>query len=163
MYLRAFGPATVNDFALWSGIALTQARRIWAREQADFVPVSVEGWEATILRKDLDEVAQAEFERQLVRLLPYFDSFLLGHKERDHLVAMQHRPNIYRPQGWIAPVVLVDGRVAAIWEYARDRDRLHVKVTKFGPLSRHIAAIIGEEARDLSRFLGLSNMDLEIV
>lgn len=162
MYLRAFGPATVNDFALWSGIALTEARKIWAREQADLAPVNVEDWEATVLREDLDELAQAEFERPLVRLLPYFDSFLLGHKERDHLVAMQHRPNIYRPQGWIAPVVLVDGRVAAVWEYSRDRDGLRVKVTTFGPLSRRIAACIHEEARDLSRFLSFSNMDVQI-
>ena len=163
MYLRAFGPATVTDFALWSGLALTEARKIWAREQADLAPVNVEDWEATVLRKDLDELAQAEFERPLVRLLPYFDSYLLGHKEREHLVAMQHRPNIYRPQGWIAPVVLVDGRIAAVWEYTRDGDRLRVKVTKFGPLSRRIAASLHEEARDLSRFLGFSNVNVQII
>ena len=163
MYLRAFGPATVTDFALWSGIALTEARKIWAREQADLAPINVEGWEATILREDLDELTQAQLEHPLVRLLPYFDSFLLGHKEREHLVAMQHRPNIYRPQGWIAPVVLVDGRVAAVWEHTRDGDHLRIKVTKLGPISRRIAASIREEARDLSRFFGLSNMDVQII
>ncbi len=109
-YLRAFGPATAADFALWTGISLTEAREIWAREEADIAPVNVEGWTAAVLREDLDELAQARFERPLVRLLPYFDSFLLGHKEREHLVAMKHRPKVYRAQGWIAPVVLVDGR-----------------------------------------------------
>jgi hypothetical protein len=163
MYLRAFGPATVTDFALWSGLALTEARKIWAREQANLAPVNVEGWDATVLRKDLDELAQVEFEHPLVRLLPYFDSFLLGHKEREHLAAAQHRPNIYRPQGWIAPVVLVDGRVAAVWKHVRDGDHLQVKVTKFEPISRRIAASIREEAHDLSRFLGLSNMDVQII
>src|SRR6266536_1213362 len=67
-----------------------------------------------------DELAQAELERLLVRLLPYFDSFLLGHKEREHLMAMEHRPKVYRPQGWIAPVVLGNGRGAAVWEHARE-------------------------------------------
>jgi hypothetical protein len=161
-YLRAFGPATATDFALWAGITLTDAREIWAREQANFAPVNVEGWEAAVLRKDLDELAHAEFERPLIRLLPYFDSFLLGHKEREHLMAMDHRPKVYRPQGWIAPVVLVDGRAAAVWEHAREGNRLRVKVTKFGSISRRITAGIREEARDLGRFLGTPNVDVQI-
>lgn len=161
-YLQSFGPATAPDFALWTGMSLTEAREIWAREQADFVPVDVQGWAATVLREDLDELAQAEFERPLVRLLPYFDSFLLGHKEREHLIAMQHRPKVYRAQGWIAPVVLVDGRVAAVWEHAREENRLRVKVTKFGSIPRGVPAGIREEAQDLGRFLGTPNVDVQI-
>jgi hypothetical protein len=160
-YLQSFGPATAADFSLWTGITLTEAREIWAREQADFASVNVEGWEAAVLREDLKELAQAEFERPLVRLLPYFDSFLLGHKEREHLVAMEHRPKVYRAQGWIAPVVLVDGQVAAAWGHARAGNRLQIKVAKFGSISRRITAGIREEARDLGRFLGITNVDVQ--
>jgi len=161
-YLRAFGPARAVDFAMWTGITLTEAREIWAREQASIAPVNVDGWEAAVLRDDLNELTQAEFERPLVRLLPYFDTFLLGHKEREHLVTMQHQPRVFRAQGWIAPVVLVDGRATAVWEHAREGNRLRVKVTKFGSMSRRIIAAIREEARDLSRFLGVSNVDVQI-
>jgi hypothetical protein len=94
--------------------------------------------------------------------LPYFDTFLLGHKERDHLIAMKHRPKVYRPQGWIAPVVLVDGRVKAVWEQARQGDRLRVKVTKFETLSRPITAGIREEAQELGRFLDIPNAEVQI-
>jgi Winged helix DNA-binding domain len=161
-YLQAFGPATAADFAMWAGITLTNARAIWAREQAAFAPVNVKGWQAAVLRKDLDKLAQAEFERPLVRLLPYFDSYLLGHREREHLAALEHRPKIYRPQGWIAPVVLVDGRVVAVWEQVRERDRLRLKVTRFASSSRRITAGIHEEAQDLGRFLGILNVDVEV-
>jgi hypothetical protein len=161
-YLRAFGPATAADFALWTGIMLTEAREIWRREPSNFASVNVEGWTAEVLREDLEELAQAEFERPLVRLLPYFDTFLLGHKERDHLLPAKHRLNVYRPQGWIAPVVLVDGRVAGVWEQAQEGNRLRVRVTKFGSLSRRIVAGIREEARDLARFLGSANVDIQI-
>ena len=161
-YLQAFGPATAADFALWTGITLTDAREIWARQQADLAPVDVEGWMADVLREDLAKLTQAEFERPLVRLLPYFDTFLLSHKEREHLVAIQHQPNVYRAQGWIAPVVLVDGRISAVWEHTREGDRLRVKVTKFGPISRRITAGIREEARDLGRFLGIPDVDVQI-
>jgi winged helix DNA-binding protein len=162
LYLRAFGPATASDFSLWTGITLTGAREIWAREQGDVAPVNVEGWEAAVLREDLDQLGQAKFERPLVRLLPYFDSYLLGHKEREHLAAMEHRPKIYRSQGWITPVVLVDGRAVAVWEHAREGNRLLVKVAKFGSLSQRIIAGIRAEARDLSRFLGISKVEVQI-
>jgi hypothetical protein len=46
------------------------------------MPVNVEGWKVEVIREDLDILAQAEFERPLVRLLPYLDTFLLGHKQR---------------------------------------------------------------------------------
>jgi hypothetical protein len=161
-YLRGFGPATTADFALWTGMTLTEARAIWARQQADFAPVNVQGWEAEVLQEDLKELARARFEHPLVRLLPYFDSYLLGHKEREHLVALTHRANIYRPQGWIAPVVLVDGRAVAVWEHARAGNRLVVEVTKFGSISRRITSGIRDEARDLGRFLETSNVDVQI-
>lgn len=160
-YLQAFGPATLADFAMWSGISLTEARAIWTREQSRLAPVNVEGWEAAILRKDLNELAQAQLESPLVRLLPHFDTFLLGHRERRHLVKVQHHPNVYRPQGWIAPVVLVDGRVAAVWEYARQGNHLTVNVTKFESITKPIAAFLLEEARDLSRFLGISSVQVQ--
>jgi hypothetical protein len=162
MYLRGYGPATFADFASWTGISLTDAREIWVREQSDFAAVNVEGWEAAILREDLDALGQAEFDRPLVCLLPYFDSFILGHKQREHLVAMNHQSKVYRAQGWISPVVLVNGRVIAVWEHVREGSRLRVKVTKFGSMPRGIIEGIREEARDLGRFLGVTNVDIQI-
>jgi hypothetical protein len=161
-YLRAFGPATATDFAVWTGMTFGEAREIWSREQASLASVDVGGWAAEILREDLDELRRARLERPVVRLLPYFDTFLLGHKEREHLAAVEHRSYIYRAQGWIAPVVLVDGRAVAVWEHAQRKAQLHVKVTRFGPLARHIIAGIREEARDLGRFLGASDVDIQI-
>lgn len=161
-YLRAFGPATATDFALWTGMSLREAREIWAREQAGIAPVDIEGWTAAVLGEDLDELAQAGFERPPIRLLPYFDSFLLGHKEREHLVTREHQPRVYRAQGWIAPVVLVDGRAAAVWQHRREGNRLRIKVAGFGSLSPGIIAGIAEEAEDLGRFLGIRNVDVEI-
>lgn len=161
-YLQAFGPATATDFAVWAGITFTEAREIWRRKPTDLASVDVEGWEAAVLRKDLDKLAQARLERPLVHLLAYFDTFLLGHRERDHLLDAQYRPNVYRPQGWIAPVVLVDGRVAGVWEQTREGDHLRLKVKKFVPFSRLVTAGIREEAQDLARFLGVPGVDVHI-
>jgi hypothetical protein len=161
-YLQAFGPVTVADFAMWAGMSLTEAREVWAREQSNIASVNVEGLSAGILRKDMKALAQAQFERPLVCLLPYFDTFILGHKNRQHIVDKKHQPRVFRPQGWITPVVLVDGRAVAVWKHTLEGDRLHVKVEKFGTLSRQIINGIGEEVQDLGRFFGTSNVDIQI-
>ena len=161
-YLRAFGPATIADFSAWAGISLTEAREIWVREQADFATVDVEGWTATILQDDLDKLTRAKLEHPLIRLLPYFDTFLLAHKDRQHIVDLQHQPKVFRPQGWIAPVVLVDGRVVAAWKYTQAKSRLLITVEKFEPMSRNVIIAIHEEARDLGRFLQIPDIDIEV-
>jgi uncharacterized protein YcaQ len=163
IYLKAYGPATAADFAMWSGVTVTDAREIWERVGSEIVPVDVDGWAAAVLRKDLPELAQAVFKRPLVRLLPYFDSFLIGHRERRHLVTMEHHKKIYRAQGWISPVVLVNGRVAAVWEYAWEGKRIRVKVTKLEPMALRIVNVIREQVRDLARFLGAADVKVEIV
>ena len=85
-----------------------------------------------------------------------------GFPKRQHLAARQHHPSIYRPQGWIAPVVLVDGRAVATWEYARAGNQLRLKVSGFAPLSPDITNGIQAEALDLGRFLGPSSVDVQV-
>lgn len=161
-YLRAYGPATPADFALWAGITLTEAREIWAREKIELAPVSVDGWKAEILSGDLDALAQASIEPPVVRLLPYFDTFLLGHKQRDHLIPKEHQPEVFRPQGWISPVVLVNGRAAAVWKLDRTGKRSQVTITPFGPLPPPVLKAINAEANDLARFLGAAEAEVVV-
>jgi uncharacterized protein YcaQ len=162
-YLRSHGPATPADFAAWSGVRLTDARAIWAREQAALTPVEVEGSERWILAEDLSALESAELDRPSVQLLPYFDSFLLGHRDRTHLVGAVHHETVYRPQGWVYPVVLVDGAVAGIWSHRREGGDLRVQVTWFSKtVSRDVAARVREEAEELGRFLGCSVVTAEV-
>jgi hypothetical protein len=162
-YLRAFGPATPADFALWTGMTLSDARVIWKRQEAKLASVSVEGWAAAIFRDDLRRLRAARSKPLPVRLLPYFDSYLLGHRAREHLVALRHHKTVYSKAGWIAPVVLVDGRVAGVWAHARERDRLVVRVTRFGAVSARTAAGIREEAERLAGFLGGGDAHVQIL
>jgi hypothetical protein len=59
-------------------------------------------------------------------------------------------------------VVLVDGRASAVWAHSLQGKHLSVDVARFESLSPHITAGIREEARDLGRFLGAPDMDIQI-
>lgn len=161
-YLRAFGPATAGDFAAWTSMRLIDAREIWSREESNLAPVDVAGWPAWLLRRDLSVLEGSRIERPTVRLLPYFDSFLLGHGDRRHLVESRHHRRVYRAQGWVAPVLLVNGRVAGVWSHVVKRGSLRVQVTPFGRIPRSISNQIREEGRELGRFLGCPGVDTTV-
>ncbi len=152
-YLRAFGPATAHDFAAWSILAVARAREIWGRAASALSPVRVDGHTAWVLRSDLPALKRARLDRPTVRLLPYFDSYLMGHQGRDHLVDAVHYRRIYRPAGWVYPAVLLDGRVVGDWAYERTNRHLRVAVRPHEPLDRGTKDLIRGEADDIARFL----------
>ena len=151
-YLGGYGPATVRDFFAWARMTLTAARAIWARQAGELAPVCVEGEAAWLLRSDLPALRRAKVKRPNVRLLPYFDSFLMGHDKRGHLVDSKNYKRVYLPAGWIAPVVLVDGRVAGVWSYERKGGTLRIKASSFTPPSKAVREGVEAEAADVARF-----------
>jgi hypothetical protein len=152
-YLQAYGPATIADFAWWTYVTAAGARAIWGRHEKELTAVNVNGRMAWILREDLSSLARAKIQRPLVRLLPFFDSFLLGHKDKGHLVKAKYHKRVYRAQGWLSPVVFVDGRVVGVWKYERKGRRLLLRIEPFGAFSSEVRDRVEEEGQGLGRFL----------
>ncbi len=160
-YLRAFGPATVTDFAYWTGMPLRDARPIAGRIQGELVEVTLDGKRALLLAEDVEALERVQPSRS-IRLLPNFDVYLLGHRDKSHLVDDAHYKAVYRNAGWISQTVQVDGRVAGIWTHRRSGRRLAVHVEPFEKLDQDVVASIHAEAEDLARFLGMSEADVRV-
>jgi len=157
-HLRSFGPADAKDLWSWSGVYVRRIRMILDRLRDELVEVYTGRRRGFLLRKDLPDLEKAGSEPGIVRLLPSFDPFLLGHRDRDHLVDRTHYKQVYKDQGWLAPVVLVDGRVAGTWSYQRQPRKLRVDVKMLTAFNQETRAKAKEEAHDLSRFLEAPDM-----
>jgi Winged helix DNA-binding domain len=157
-HLRAFGPADAKDLWAWSGVYVRRIRAILDRLQDELVEVDMGRRRGLLLKKDLRDLENVASEPRIVRLLPSFDPFLLGHHNRDHFVDGAHYKQVYKDQGWLAPVILVDGRVAGTWSYQRHPRKLGVNVKMFATFDKETRAKAEEEADDLSRFLEAPDM-----
>lgn len=122
-YLTAYGPATPEQFAQWIG-----APRRWAAacfELVELEPVSVEGRPAWVLAGD---TAVPQEPPRGVRLLPYFDAYVIACRPRELLYAGRAAQRaLNRGQAGNFPVLLVDGQVAGVWHQRRSGK--HVDVT----------------------------------
>jgi hypothetical protein len=114
-----------------------------------------------MLAADEEAAAKAELHETL-RLLPAFDQYVVGApRGDDDVVPAKQRARVYRPQGWLSPVLLVDGRIAGVWSQERAGDRLVVEIERFGRLSRAARAGAEAEAEALAGFLG-SKLELRL-
>jgi hypothetical protein len=152
-YLRAYAPATLQDFSKWTGMPVQEARAAWQSLEEEMVAVNIEDMKMWLLREDHRQLANSEFDGQILRLLPHFDPYLLGHADKNHLVEAQNYKRVYRNQGWISPVILLNGRVIGIWSYTRRGKQMSLEIKPFEKFSKTINARIEEEAASLGNFL----------
>ena len=153
-YLRACGPATARDFAHWSGIAMKEVTPLWKSIEEEFAEAQLQDRKAYILREDQAALRESKLKGPNLRLLPSFDVFLLAHSEKSHMVHDRHYKLIYRNQGWISPVILLNGQVIGTWSHERKGKLLSVKLAPFDKLPKSAFPHLESEATRLSTFLG---------
>ncbi|HSJ56089.1 MAG TPA: crosslink repair DNA glycosylase YcaQ family protein, partial [Anaerolineae bacterium] len=128
-YVASHGPATRHDFAWWAGLRLAEARQALdaAPDVAALDAGGVEYWAIG----DPPPPAAAES----ACLLPRFDEYLLGYKERAAVLDPVHAKRVNAGGGMPKPTVMVDGEIVGTWGYEEKRDVLAVSVEAFRALT----------------------------
>lgn len=154
-YLGAYGPATRGWFARWFGMTSAPAAERWLRELGEeIVPVHVEGTRAWMLNEHVEAAARAE-PAGVVRLVPAFDHYVVAApRDVEAVLPATARRRVYRPQGWLSPVLLLDGVMAGVWTHESAAGRVRVEVTPFGRLGAAVRAGARDEAERLAGHLG---------
>lgn len=155
-YLAAFGPATDNDLAAWSGMPLAMVRSALGAIAGEVVEVEVRGRRAWM---PAGARAAPAAGRPSVRLLPAFDDYLLGYRSRDLGVPRELQSRLQRGGGWVHPAVLVDGLAVAAWSARTSARRTVVTVEATArALGDETVAGVEAEVRDIARFTGTETL-----
>ena len=157
-YLRTYGPATPKDFREWFSsrqFKPAHARALFASLQLE--DVDVEGHPAHLLEGD----TSFPEPQQTVRLLPEYDVYVMGFRERDQLVPEEARRQVAEhgrgkyegPAG--VRFLMIDGVAAGLWERKKRGKRIELQVTPCRMLTRTERAGIDGEVERIGAFLGL--------
>jgi hypothetical protein len=152
-YFGAFGPATLGDFAKWSGLPVGQARAGFEAVADELAEVEALGEAAWLPQRHLDWLDWQAGEA-VVRLLPRYDTYLLGYRSRDPLVIASAAKKILPGGGIIREALIVNGRAVGTWAKAHKKGWIEVAVDMFEPVDDGVRARIEAEGRDVGRFLG---------
>jgi hypothetical protein len=157
-FLHTYGPARPTDFREWCGspaFKAADARALF--ESLELEEIRVAGRPSFVLAGDR---SFPEPSRQ-VRLLPEYDPYVMGFRERDELVPLAVRDLIadHRRGRYEGPaatrLVLVDGVAAGLWERRRRGKRLELDVLLTRRLRTSEREELQREGERYGEFLGL--------
>lgn len=138
-YLSSHGPASAADLATWIGLPLRDAR-------AGLDAIAGEVLEVGDDMVDLIEHEPSP-ERVPARLLPAFDPYMLGWRDRDFAVPPELARQVHPGGGVVRPTAIVDGLVAGTWNRRGG-------LAPFDPIAPAAARELEAEAKDILRFEG---------
>src|SRR3954470_23294146 len=132
-HAHAYTPAAPEDFAVWSGLPVREARRAYGELELE---------EVEVLGRTPFVPPGLEPAPPHVRLLPRFDGWLLGHRDRSLIMREEHDKAVRPGGGILAATLVVNGRIEGTWKLERGRP----EVTAFG------SSDYASEVEDVVRF-----------
>jgi hypothetical protein len=146
-YIAAFGPASVRDAQVWSG--LPRLGEVFERLRPKLV-VFHDGTGRELF--DLPTAPRPDANAPApVRFLPEYDNTLLSHADRTRIVSEEDRKRLFGGGGVLTATILVDGFVHGSWKIVRKGKSVALTIKPYRPLrKKDIVALTAEGKRLLT-------------
>lgn len=141
-YFYSRGPATLPDFAWWSGLNLALAKRGLEIGKAGLECTVTNGqayWfqregkgKDTTSGKTARPAAGRDHPMAAVLLLPAYDEYAVAYKDRSDMLPPEYAKTTFHG---LKPIVVVNGRVAGMWRRTQQKGRMTVE-----PMLRYFCA-----------------------
>lgn len=151
-YFHSHGPATLQDFAWWSGLTVKDVQ-LGIELAADDLAQEVIGG-----RLYLHSGEEHESEDAIAgdpHLLPSFDEYLVAYKDRSEAVEARFSPQVIGINGLFNAGIVIGGRIVGTWKRSIDKVGLTVELRPFRALLKSELKALGKVAHRYGEFMGL--------
>jgi Winged helix DNA-binding domain len=151
-YFIGHGPATLQDFAWWSGLKISEAKvglemaASSLRKETVGTKVYWTPTESTASGADIPSAC----------LLPGFDEYMLGYNDRSAVLDPQHaQKQIPDNNGRFLSTMIMNGRVVGTWKRTVKKKRIQVIIEPFSSLNKVAKQAFAVAAERYGEFIGL--------
>jgi hypothetical protein len=147
-YYTSHGPATLHDFAWWSGLTVRDAKAGIDFAESQLIREVVDGttyWSA-------DAPHAGKRTKPTAHLLPAFDEYTVGYKDRSAIVKPQYAKRLNAGGGMLNPVTVVDAEVVGTWKRSFRNNAVVVTVDPFSTPPKG-GSIFSAAAKRYGKFL----------
>lgn len=128
-FFRSHGPATIRDFAWWSGLTMADGKRATEMIRARREVIDGLSYWTT------GSSPLATARKQPVHLLPIYDEYLVAYRDR---TAVPHGPSKIASSSdsvTFQHAVVIAGQVAGTWRLTRSAKGIAIRATALRPLT----------------------------
>ncbi|MEO8333962.1 MAG: winged helix DNA-binding domain-containing protein [bacterium] len=150
-FFVSHGPATVRDFIWWTGLTVVEGKRGLQMAQPvleRIVVDDVEHWMSNALSTpDADE--------SRAHLLPGFDEFMLGYKDRSAALAARYAQRVVPgANGVFLSTLVLDGQVRGTWRRTTRPASVEIAASPFGRFTAAEKRAFVPPVERYARFIG---------
>ena len=149
LYFASRSPATAQDFSWWSGLTVGDAKK--GAEMAKLKAVVIDG------RQYFTTGGRVSKPRRqpVAHLLPNYDEFFIGHRDRSAIGARLRKAGSRMPEGSLFwNVIALDGQLVGGWRRVPKRKGIVIELRLVTPLKSNERKAVAAAADDYARFLG---------
>jgi hypothetical protein len=137
-YFHGHAPATVADFAWWSGLPAADARKA-----------------IMLAQPDVEQREPSPHSDKSIHLLPPFDEFVVGYKDRSDVIDPAFARKVNNGGGMLQAVVIADGRVVGTWKRTLKPSAVDIDISAFRSFQRKETTALNAACDRYATFLGL--------
>ena len=152
-YFTSRGPATLQDFVWWSGLSVADAK------------TGLEASKTSLLQETFHEQTYylsgenhtIPENRPSAFLLPGFDEYLLGYKNRLHTIDPKHN-SVWCPgnNGMFMPYLVIDSKMSGTWKRTIKKNIVSIETKPFEPLNKTYQKLIAVASKRYSDYIGIT-------
>lgn len=146
-YFISRGPATLHDFAYWSGLTLSAATQGYQMNKPQLLEEIING--VTYIYSPA-EITHTD-NRQVTFLMPVYDEYGISYKNRRNL--------IYPADESFAGIVfdrliIQQGRIAGSWNRTIQNEKVNIQLQLTNPVEKNLHPDIMDAVEKYGKFLG---------
>jgi hypothetical protein len=149
-YFTSRCPATLQDFAWWSGLPASEARHALEMVKPDFISETIDA--QTYWFPNSFSFPKAG--KESVYLLPAFDELLISYTDRRASLPLEDHNKAVSDNGIFRPIIVINGQVAGLWKRTFKKDAVIMETELFKEPGKTTRSLIEKAAVQFGRFLG---------
>jgi DNA glycosylase AlkZ-like len=149
-YFVSHGPATVQDFAKWSGLAAADARHGLEAVKDQLLHETLNGSDYWFS----PATSPALIASPTAYLLSVYDEYITGYKDRSLIAESEVAAKLFRMGAALTYVVVIDGQIAGSWRRTLTKEAVVITINPFTRLTKAEQRAVAATAQRYGEFLG---------
>lgn len=125
-YFRSHSPASLQDFAWWSGLPVTEAK-----QAIRFIETELIADRFASQNLYIHSSCQDCPSTDIFHFLPAYDEYLISYKDRTASLLPEHSDKAYTNYGLFFPIILHNGRIIGNWNRKASGKGFTIKTSFF--------------------------------